>query len=246
MARYLLLALEGPLLAFGGEVVDARGVATDFPLTSTLTGLIANALGYDRSERSRHAELQSRLRFGARIEREGRRFVDFQTAQLLQSDKGWTTRGYPEGRAGGAGTYGSPHIRYREYDADKRVVVALMMEPANAEPTLDDIAAAIQEPARPLFIGRKACLPTTYMFAGFVEAECLSRALVLAPWDEQPSGPIRMLLPASEPILARDEKVLIADERDWLAGVHTGGRPVLIRTVPASSFAPAASERISS
>jgi CRISPR system Cascade subunit CasD len=179
MARYLLLALEGPLLAFGGEVVDARGVATDFPLASTLTGLIANALGYDHSERSRHAELQSRLQFAARIEREGRRIVDFQTAQLLQSDKGWTTRGYPEGRAGGAGTYGSPHIRYREYDADKRVLVALTVDPANVSPTLDDIAAAVREPARPLFIGRKACLPTAYMSSRLVLSGCCCRPLGL-------------------------------------------------------------------
>jgi CRISPR system Cascade subunit CasD len=243
MARHLLLALEGPLLAFGGEVVDARGVATDFPLVSTLTGLIANALGYDRSERARHADLQARLHFAARIEREGRRLVDFQTARLLQSDRGWTTRGYPEGRAGGAGTYDSPHIRYREYDADKRVLVALALERAHAAPTLDDVAAAIREPARPLFIGRKACLPTAYMFAGFVEAESLSEALALAPWDEPPSGPVRMLLPASEMASAQDETVFVTDERDWFAGVHTGGRPVLIRTVPADSFA-AASERI--
>ncbi len=31
MSRFLLLRLEAPLFAFGGEVVDARGVLADFP-----------------------------------------------------------------------------------------------------------------------------------------------------------------------------------------------------------------------
>ena len=61
MPRYLLLGLEGPLVAFGGEVVDARGVIADFPAASMLTGLIANALGWRRGERHRLQRLQERL-----------------------------------------------------------------------------------------------------------------------------------------------------------------------------------------
>ncbi|MET0743727.1 MAG: type I-E CRISPR-associated protein Cas5/CasD [Microvirga sp.] len=244
MPRFLLIALESPLLAFGGEMVDAHGVATDFPLASTLTGLIANALGYDRSERDRHAALQSRLRFAARIEREGRRLVDFQTVKLQKSDRGWTTRGTPEGRDGGAATYNSPHIRYREYDADKRVVIALTLEPAEISPRLGDIANAVQAPARPLSIGRKTCLPSTYLFAGFIEADTLSQAIILAPWDEPPLGPVRILLPSSEPALATDESTLVTDERDWRAGIHSGGRRVLLRTLPETAFPSVQSERI--
>ena len=104
MPRFLLLRLEGPLLAFGGEVVDARGVIVDFPGRSMLTGLFANALGWHRTERDRHARLQERLLFAARIDRQGTHLTDFQTAQLGAGDKGWTTRGRPEGRTGGANT----------------------------------------------------------------------------------------------------------------------------------------------
>ena len=108
--------------------------------------------------------LQDRLVFAARIDREpasGMRMTDFQTAQLGANDQGWTTRGRPEGRAGGANTYNAPHLRYRDYWADALVTVALRLEPPELEdePSLDDLADALQEPARPLFIGRKPCLP---------------------------------------------------------------------------------------
>ena len=128
MTEYLRLVLEGPMLAFGGETVDARGVIVDFPATSMLTGLLANALGWRRSDGDALASLQARLRYAARIDRDGVRLTDFQTAQLGKDDKGWTTHGAPEGRTGAIITYSSPHLRQRDYDADKRVVVALYLD----------------------------------------------------------------------------------------------------------------------
>jgi len=228
MPRHLLLVLEGPLLAFGGEAVDARGVIGDFPTASMLTGVLANALGWRREEREAHARLQARLAFAARIDREGTRITDFQTAQLGKGDQGWTTRGAPEGRAGGAGTYASPHIRERDYDADKRVVVALRVEPAAEAPTLEELAAALESPARPLFLGRKPCLPSGPLLGGLVEAEGLLAALAGLPAD--PPAPChRVLLPGTEPSAPGDERRWVGDLRDWRSGVHGGGREVIVR-----------------
>ena len=104
---------------------------------------------------------------------------DFQTAELTAADRGWTTRGRPEGRAGGAGTYSGKHIRHRWYQADALVTVALRLDPDSEVPTLDDIAIALASPARPLFIGRKPCLPAAPLFAGFAEAPILRCISVL-------------------------------------------------------------------
>ena len=57
-------------MAFGGETVDNIGVIRWFPSASMLTGLVANALGWDRTEGARHQRLQDRLVFAARIDRE--------------------------------------------------------------------------------------------------------------------------------------------------------------------------------
>ena len=111
--RHLIIRLEAPLMAFGGETIDNYGVIRRFPSASMLTGLLANALGLCRTQAQDHQELQDRLVFAARIDREpsgGVRMTDFQTAQLGASDTGWTTRGRPEGRAGGANTYNAPHL----------------------------------------------------------------------------------------------------------------------------------------
>ncbi len=96
MARHLLLRLEGPLMAFGGETIDNLGVIRDFPAQSMLTGLIANALGWRREDAAEHDRLQARLVFGARLDRLGTRITEYQTARLLQNDSGWTTHGVPE------------------------------------------------------------------------------------------------------------------------------------------------------
>jgi CRISPR system Cascade subunit CasD len=229
MTAYLRLVLEGPLLAFGAEAVDARGVIADFPAASMLTGLLANALGWRRSDRACLSRLQDRLRYAARIDREGSRLTDYQTAQISRDDVGWTTRGAPEGRSGGVATYNAPHIRQRDYDADKRVVVALCLDPAEEAPTLADISVALDEPARPLFLGRKPCLPAGRIGAGIVEADSLPAALASLPAPDGIAS-MRMLLPDDEPREPNDKARPWSDQRDWRSGVHGGTRTVLIRS----------------
>ena len=230
MASYLRLVLEGPLLAFGGEAVDSLGVIEAFPAASMLTGLLANALGWERHHRAALARLQQRLHYAARIDREGQLLTDFQTAQLGANDQGWTTRGAPEGRAGAS--YGSPHIRRRDYDADKRVVVALRLDDGEEAPTLADLATALDEPARPLFLGRKPCLPSTRINAGIVEAETLLDALASLP--PPANTETRVLLPDSVPYQDGDEERPWSDQRNWHSGVHGGTRTIRIRHLPST------------
>ena len=231
--RHLVLSLEAPLMAFGGETIDNYGVIRWFPSASMLTGLLANALGWRRVERERHQRLQDRLVFAARIDREpatGARLTDFQTAQLSSSDQGWTTRGAPEGRAGGPATYDAPHLRYRDYLADMRVSVALRLEPADETPKLDDLATALQEPARPLFIGRKPCLPAGSLFRGFIQGDTALEALLAIPLaaDVAHLDAIRALWPDGEGgvEITPSRSYMLTDQRNWLSGLHGGGRLV--------------------
>ncbi len=231
--RHLILTLESPLMAFGGETIDNYGVIRDFPSASMIAGLLANALGWRRIERENHQRLQDRLIFAVRIDRErtvGGRLTDFQTAQLGAGDRGWTTRGQPERRAGGANTYNAPHLRYRDYHSDMRVTVALRLDSKDDAPTLDDIAAALDEPARPLFIGRKPCLPSEPLFAGYAEGDTTLAALMSAPLSESPTTgrSIRMLWPAGEGVrdIPANRTYSLTDERNWISGLHGGGRLV--------------------
>ena len=225
MARHLLLRLEGPLMAFGGETIDNLGVIRDFPAQSMLTGLIANALGWRREDAAEHDRLQARLVFGARLDRAGTRLTDFQTAELRKDDKGWTTSGEPEGRSGGDKSYKGQHLRYRDYHADAAVLIALRLDPADESPTLEDVVDALQRPARPLFLGRKPCLPTAPLIAGWCDAPniltSLQEAVPLVTSTRQ-----RVLWPAGEGELRGSRQLDVCDERNWTSGVHGGWRPV--------------------
>ena len=247
--RHLIINLESPLMAFGGETIDNLGVIRRFPSASMLTGLLANALGWRRIEREWHQQLQDRLVFAARIDREpagGVRLTDFQSAAINNTERSWTTRGYPEGRGGG--TYQN-HLRYRDYFADMRVTVALRLAPDAEAPTLEDLKKALQEPARPLFIGRKPCLPSAPLFGGLEDGNTALEALLVLPLADSGAAPERVSLtwPESEPIsptevdgLRIDRTLMLTDQRNWISGLHGGGRMVCEGSIERDKFGPLA------
>ena len=215
-------------MAFGGEIIDNYGVVDRFPAASMVTGLIANALGWRREEAARLDRLQHRLVFAARRDRDGHPLRDFQTAELARDDRGWTTRGRPEGRAGGEGTYKGRHLRYRDYDADACVAVALRLDPADESPTLDEVAAALDRPARPLFLGRKPCLPSAPVLAGEVEAADSLAALRAYPRLTDDTGATDVRWPdgdGGQPD-RQSRRYDVTDRRNWRAGPHGGARRV--------------------
>ena len=241
--QHIILNLESPLMAFGGETIDNLGVIRRFPAASMLTGIFANALGWRRIEREKHQRLQDRLVFAARIDREpagGLRMTDFQTAQLGRSDRGWTTHGVSEGRAGGANTYDAPHLRYRDYFADMRVTVALRLEPSHEQPTLENLADSLDEPARPLFIGRKPCLPSIQLNGGLRDAESALAALIDTPLDTSASdgSDVHLLWRDGESShkVRLTNTYMLTDERNWRSGLHGGGRLVHEGTLPRRYF----------
>ena len=235
--------LESPLMSFGGEVIDNLGVIRWFPTQSMLTGLIANALGFRRIQHEQHQLLQDRLVFAARIDREpagSTRMRDFQTVQLGAGDRAWTTRGQPEVRSGSPATYEFPHLRYRDYFADMLVTVALRLEPEDAQPSLDGLARAFNEPRRPLFIGRKPCLPSTYVAGAFVEGDTALDALMSAPIDSLEEAPesVRMIWPRAEgrADVVELRSYALTDQRNWVSGLHGGGRIVCEGSMPVEAF----------
>ncbi len=246
---FLLLRLEAPLMAFGGPVVDHNGITGPCPGLAQLTGLLANALGWDHRDGTRLERLQSRLGFASAVLRAGSSLVDFQTVDLGQHhliDTGWTTRGTREDRGKGDATR-STHIRYRHYRADGAVLVALRLAVPDESPTLDDLARALDEPERPLFIGRKSCLPTMPLMLGRAEVsnvvDALHKAIAQADalvalgtaprHQRRGSGPVRAEWPVDTPRavagVCHDRRV---DRRDWRNQVHGGERLVAVGVLP--------------
>ena len=224
--RWIRLRFYAPLAAFGDVIIDSHGGTRDFPGQSLIVGLLANALGWTRSMRKEHQELQERIIFGAIRESEPilGRTTDYQTAKLEKRDKAWTTQGVPSTRDGGPKTYVGSHQRWREYHSDSRTSVVIRLDPNDDFPTLDDVATALVQPARPLFIGRKSCLPSMPIFNGWVNSPDVYTALCSIVDIE--SDEVRAQWPASEGTVGAFKTIFVTDERNWITGLHGGARQV--------------------
>lgn len=231
MLDALWLRFDAPLMSFGSSIVDHLGRTQEFPGLSLLVGLVGNALGYDHSQPDRLQALQSRLVYAVRQDRGGEVLTDFHTVDLGQESlvgTGWTTQGRVEERGKGEATSGT-HIRYRDYLADSVYTVALTLREANTAPTLDTIERALREPARPLFIGRKTCLPAAPILLGRTRAATLVEALRAAPLLASPRGSgaeVMAWWPPLEADCPSSVLVPVTDERDWVNQIHGGQRHV--------------------
>ena len=226
MHRWLILQLEAPLMAFGGILIDQVGPTRDFPSASMLVGLMGNALGWRWTDTDRLQALQDRLVFAARRDREGGLLTDTQNAKLESADKGWTTFGEPEGRDGAS--YSSPHRRFRDYHADLSVRVVIRFLKLKEEPTLDQIAEAIDRPSRPLYIGRKPCLPSKPLLGNeknrWISARDAYEALTALPGS---GNSFRAVWPIGEgPQSGQkvDRVIDMWDLRNWHTNFHGDSR----------------------
>lgn len=227
--KAVILRLDAPLMSFGGVMIDQHGVIDRFPGHSLLTGLIGNALGWRHGDGERLQALQARLRLAARWDVSPQRIVDYHTVDLGQAKmrcEGWTTRGETEHRGGGEAKYGT-HQRYRHYWADGLMTIALALT-GDDEPTLEQVCQALQRPARPLFIGRKTCLPARPLLdpdTPVMEGENLKDIISKIPlWSREgravgKQGRVEACWPASE---GGGDHNRVADRRDWISNLPTG------------------------
>lgn len=189
----LLLRLEGPLQSWG--TLDRFGIRTTDaePSKSGVVGLLCAAMGVERSDDATISAF-GRLAMGILVEREGSPLRDYHTA--------------------GGGTFaGRPHAVYdrklkravhtvpteRHYLADASFLVALEGDDA----LLERAREGLRSPVWPIFLGRKACPPSSPVFLDIRPAsvsECLRRSLSPVPLRlvlEAPTGRPRDDVPLS-------------------------------------------------
>jgi CRISPR system Cascade subunit CasD len=240
MIDVLVLRFEAPLMSFGDVAIDSKRPTRMFPTQSMITGLCANALGHGHHEPDRTGALQARIRFAARRDREGEMLRDYHTVDLGQKDSrgvywmadtGWTTHGAPECRGGDSKNRMGTHQRERFYLADAIYTVVLALSPSESEesPSLESLEAALQEPARPLFLGRKTCIPASPILVGRTSASTLLSALSTAPLANRSTirdGRVLAEWPddGTETDILKSRRSAITDERDWANQIHVGRR----------------------
>lgn len=234
MKALVLRVDSGPLMSFGGVMVDQHGFIDRFPGLAMLTGLLGNAFGWDHRHTDRLQVLQERLEFAARWDVPAHEIVDYQTVDLSQrrlAAEGWTTRGKPEHRSGGPAARFGTHQRYRHYWVDGLMTLVVTLR-SGYPPTLEETMEALRHPERPLFWGRKACLPARPILdpsTPLVEGPDLLTILRRIPvWDrtgrvlENPG--LREACWPSTLDSTASEVQLVYDLRDWRNQLFVGAR----------------------
>lgn len=221
---FSILRFEAPMMSFGAPIVSEEGLIQPYPALSMMTGLLANALGYDRREAERHERLQAAISYAVREDRPGEKIVDYQTVNLgsghmlaygsKKKSVAWTTWGRLDQRAGSDASKGTAQ-RNREYWANAQYTVAMHVEGVNAEA----IGDALVRPERPLFVGRKPCLPSERIFRSTVEADSPQSALRIPETIPDDVTPRRIWHES-------DDGTPVTDARDWKNQIHTGERRV--------------------
>jgi CRISPR system Cascade subunit CasD len=163
----LLLRLEGPLQSWGVRSRWSRRDTGPEPSKSAIIGLVGCAAGVLRPDWRSGAEpdrtleqWDNALRFGVRIDRPGMIETDYHTVQgrFWQADGKMKTASHVSGAKPDKAEREPPHteITWRDYLHDAAFLVALEGEHA----LLQDIEAHLKNPKWPLYLGRKACVPS--------------------------------------------------------------------------------------
>lgn len=166
----LFLRLEGPLQSWGERARwSVRDTAPE-PTKSGIVGLLGCALGVRDDETLR--TLSEQLRMGVRCDQPGKRLVDYHTVGGGYDTPTLLTA---QGKPKKIPSSGAPHTEqtWRSYLCDAIFLVALQGPPD----LIAQLSAAIQSPHWPIFLGRKACVPTRPPFDGVGEYASLELAL---------------------------------------------------------------------
>ncbi|MGI5851587.1 MAG: type I-E CRISPR-associated protein Cas5/CasD [Caldicoprobacterales bacterium] len=152
----LLLRLAAPIQSWGIDKFERRGTER-VPTKSGVIGLVAAALGRRRNEQ---IDDLSTLRFGVRIDKEGKLLSDFHTAKSQKA----------------------AYVTERYYLADAVFLVGLEGE----DSLLNKIEYALENPGFPLYLGRRSCPPEGQLSLGIRLGKELLQALKEEPWLVSP------------------------------------------------------------
>ena len=150
----LILRLRAPLQSWGSRSRFVRRESELLPTKSGMVGLLASAQGRRRTD---PIEDLVGLTMAARSDQPGRMVRDFQTARNA------------------AGT--SMPLTHRYYLADAAFTAYL----SGPDAVIEGLAAAIQRPRHPLYLGRRSCPPSAPLIVEVVSGP-VAEAIQATPW----------------------------------------------------------------
>lgn len=201
----LLLRLCGPLQSWGVESRFSVRDTTREPSKSGVIGLLMAAMGWGRDH---PVEPLAGLRMGVRVDQEGRILRDFHVAGV---------GGYYKANGTIERENVIPGNRY--YLMDARFLVGLEGEDLAL---LAELHSALRDPVWPLYLGRRACVPSepVWLADGLRLGQTLEEVLCSYPWLgpkerlSKRSAQLRLMLEDPSGEIVRPDQPLSFAERD--------------------------------
>ena len=189
--RYLLLWLEAPLQSWGHDSKFGRRDTLNFPTKSGIMGIVCCALGAGGEQKELLAEfapltqtiisfVRSREKDEVTTKHDREPLLrDFHMVGSGYDDKDpWQSLLIPKTAAGKKAVGGGAKLTYRYYLQDAYFAVVLEVP----HDRVDNLAHALKNPVWDLYLGRKSCVPTDFIYRDrFTNAaDAISAAQTLA------------------------------------------------------------------
>jgi len=184
---HILLWLEAPLQSWGADSKFGRRDTLAFPTKSGVAGLLLCALGASGPQRellARLAPLRQTVVSYARSDKEPLLRDFHMVGSGYDESDPWQSLLIPKKSDGGKAVGGGTKLTYRYYLQDARFAVVVEIPDDLAEPLAD----ALQNPVYDLYLGRKNCVPTDFVYRGTYADE--EAALKKAHDIAQGKGPL--------------------------------------------------------
>lgn len=179
--KYILLWLEAPLQSWGSDSKFGRRDTLPFPTRSGVLGILLCSLGASGEQKELLARMGPPLRqtviscIGIKETKQGIKkrdryplLTDFQMVGSGYDDKDpWETLHIPKTSDGKRAVGGGTKLTYRYYL--QNAVFAVVME--TPSDLAQSFAFALQNPVYDLYLGRKNCVPTEFIYQGTFDSE---------------------------------------------------------------------------
>lgn len=181
---YILLWLEAPLQSWGYDSKFGRRDTLNFPTKSGVLGLICCALGAGGEQRELLAQfslLSQTVIAYVRTQQRGQQLPIKSDRELLLRDFQMVGSGYddqdlweslliPKTSEGKKAVGGGTKMTYRNYLQDMAFAVVLEIPISLTELLIEKL----QNPEWDLYLGRKSCAPTDFIYRGLFDCESVA------------------------------------------------------------------------
>lgn len=175
--QFCVFRLYAPLSSWGDIAVGMERRSYYQPSKSAVVGMVAAALGIERTEEDTYRQLFDSIGFGLKLINPGDSIVDYHTSQVPKKGKkvNYRTRrdeifANPE--------KGNTVLSSREYRCDSLSIIALWKRLDDERGySLKEIQNALLFPEFYLYLGRKSCPPALPLEPQIIIADTLKDAL---------------------------------------------------------------------